>query len=43
MEKIIIVESCPCLETDWECDLGFTRESKGSPCIANALVEVDYA
>ena len=27
------VETCPCIEDDWECDYGFYRKIEGGPCV----------
>lgn len=27
------LETCPCIEDDWECDFGFYRKIEGGPCV----------
>jgi len=33
MDKKFYVDSCPCVNDDWECDFGFYRRMEGGPCI----------
>lgn len=33
MDKRFYIESCPCIEDDWECDFGFYRKIEGGPCV----------
>lgn len=33
MDKKFFIESCPCVDDDWECDYGFFRQIEGGPCI----------
>lgn len=27
------IETCECVEDDWECDFGFYRKIEGGPCV----------
>ncbi|CAD8167582.1 unnamed protein product [Paramecium pentaurelia] len=33
IDKKFFIETCPCIEDDWECDFGFYRKIEGGPCV----------
>lgn len=43
MENVKFVETCKCTEEDWECDLGFHRETEAGPCVSESMSEIIYS